>query len=102
MNDFNFNDLTPEQSKEISKAYSKSNISLSFLAVKFCVGLFASNLATMTLGTALLKEANPQIIIGYQLVTILLNTLFMSRYSAGKTNEIGDILKERISQILKK
>src|ERR1700678_1756150 len=105
MDNFNgneFDNATPEQRKEISKILFKGRTSLLFSALKFMVGLFASNMISIFVGAKILADVDPEIQLGFQFVSMLLNAIFMSLYFNSNVKENSTKVMEKIKEVLKK
>lgn len=94
--------VTPEQKKEISKAFNKSQLSLLWIGGKLAVCLFTANLICLTLGKILFVDSDPTFMLGFQAICVFTNIFLVTRHFVGQLNAVGDILKDRIKQILKK
>lgn len=95
------NDATPEQRKEISKVLSKSRLNLMFTGIKFAVGLFSANLICILIAATFLKDTDPDMIVGFQFVSIGINFVFMAKYLDGQIRANADIVSSKIKEILK-
>jgi hypothetical protein len=93
-------EITPEQSKEMAKVLSRARIALVGASIRFGVGLFVANLITLSLGKLLLVDADEQFAIGFQIVTVFTNAIFLSIYYDGQIKKNSDIVKEEVKKIL--
>lgn len=93
---------TPEQKLAIKKILRKAQFGLAWITMKFALGIFGANLATIILGFEFLKDSDPQILTGYTFVTMILNFLFMSHYLNGRIRNNCDTVKSKIDEVFKK
>lgn len=95
-------ELTPEQKKEVSKIISKARINLSFIAIKFAIGLFAANFISLFVGIQFLKDVDPEMQVGFEFVSMAANFIFMAAYLNGQIKANSDIVVSKIKEVLKK
>lgn len=93
---------TPEQKKELSKALSKARFDLLKASIKFGLGVFAANFITIMIGQVVLVDVNPNFVIGYHTLCIVVNTMFMSHYFTSQMSQINDRLCTSVEEIKKK
>lgn len=95
-------EITSEQKKSISKILLKARLNLFFIGLKFSVGLFGANLICILLGNQILKDITPEFQIGFQIVSMTVNFIFMARYLDSKIKENSDIVSNQVKEVLKK
>jgi hypothetical protein len=95
-------EITPEQRKELSKILSKAKMSMSFLAIKFCVGLFAANLISIGIGAWVLQGLEPETQAYFQFFAVAVNMCFMGFYLNGRLKAINADTVEKIKEVIKK
>lgn len=95
-------DATPEQQKEISKILFRTQVSLLGITAKFGVGLFLANMVSILFGKYFLQDTDPEMQVGFQMVSLIINAIFMIRYLNRQTVKTNDILVEKIKEVLKK
>lgn len=98
----NYEDLTPEQKKDLAATLSKARIKVLWGSMKTGLLLFAANLITILIGVLFLVDADPQIVVGYQTVTVIINAVYASLYFNKQVRLASDIVNEKIKEILKK
>lgn len=94
--------LTPEQKKEAQKVLTKARWTLFFLGMKCVVALFAANLFCTIIEKSLFADPDPDTVLGFRLVCVLINSFLITAYFIGKTKECDDIVNKSIKEILKK
>ena len=95
------NNLTEEQIKDISKILSQARWRLSWIAIKFSVGLLSANLLCLTIAFFFFTDANLEMLKGFEFVTMVLNFLFMASYLSGQMRKNHDIVSAGIKEVLK-
>jgi len=102
MEQFNPKDATPEQKKQISKILTKAKFRLFFIGTKFAVGLFSANLISFIVGHQILKDVDPDQVVGYQTAATFLNIIFMVVYLERQLKKNNLIVSTSIKEVLKK
>ena len=92
---------TPEQQKEIQKAFSEERVKLLWIGAKSGLLLFAANFISLSIGRVLFVDADVRFSLGYQTLAVVTNALFVSMYFTRQTNAVGDRVKDKIKDILK-
>jgi hypothetical protein len=92
---------TPEQMKEINKVLFKSLLSFGWIMVKFSVGLFVMSLASMLIGFSILKDVDPEMRVGFQIFSTIVNFIFMMTFLDRRVRANSDIVNNKIKEILK-
>jgi hypothetical protein len=95
-------ELTPEQRKEIIAILRKGRLALPLIAIKFSIGLFAANLATLSIGKYMLADQGPDGQAAFHFICIIVNLYFMSGFLNRQINANSDIVSTRIKEVLKK
>ncbi len=93
--------LTPEQTKAIKKLVFKARATLFFIGMKFTLGLFTLNLICIMLGLHVFKFEDPDMMGGFNFMSMLANIILMSLYLNGQFKKNNDSLTNGISEVLK-
>lgn len=94
---------TPEQLSEIRKAIFKTRVSVLWAMTLHSGILFAINFLTITLGALVFKkDSDPDFIAGYLIATTVINVCFVSIFFVKKLNKLGDVLRDKVKEILNK
>ena len=99
MDNLNFDDLTPEQKKELQEVVTKARNRLLWASIKAWLGLFAANFVCLLVGAALFVDSDPGIVVGYQGVCIVVNAIFMSTYFSSAMKINSDTVQKKIKEI---
>lgn len=92
---------TPEQQLAVKKVLRSAQLGLLGISAKFALGIFGANLLTIFFGAQFFQDSDPQILLGFQIVAMILNFLFMSSYLNGQIKQNGDMVKSKINEIFK-
>src|SRR5277367_3422916 len=101
MTDFDLTNATEEQKKEIAKILSEARRNLFWTAAKSSLGLFSANLLSFVIGIVLLNDCAVEIQVGFKLVSIFLNVMFMATYFNRQMKSNSDIVVSKIKEVLK-
>ena len=93
-------EITPEQQKQIKKLLFKARVGLLGVTSKFMVGIFAANMITIFIGNKILTDSDPDMLVGYQGLTVFLNLFFMIRYLDRQLKAHYDRLSMKVKEIL--
>ena len=93
-------DLTSEQQKQIRKILFNSRLSMSFLAIKFGVGIFLANVISILIGNKMLQGLEPETLAGFQVVSIFTNFIFMAIYLNGQLEVNSAIVAKKVKEVL--
>ena len=97
-----YQELTDEERNKINKLLSATKYKMLFAGMKSILGLVIANLISIIVGRAIMVDASPNFVIGYQVICVLINGFFLGKYFNKQIIQIDDILKEQIKEILKK
>lgn len=95
-------DLTPEQRKQIEKIVYKARLNLLGIGAKFAFGLFGANLICILTACVFLKDVDPEQIVGFEMVCMVINFLFMTTFIYRQLKANSDMVREKIKEVLKK
>jgi hypothetical protein len=95
-------EVTPKQRKEISKILFKRKASLFFMGLQASVSFFAANMICFVLGNWYLKDVDPSMISGFDIVTTSINFIFVILFLDGQLKHYDDMYKKKIVEVLKK
>ena len=93
-------EATEEQKKAMYKILSRARISILFITIKFSVGLFSANLISMFIGRLLLKDLDPETQVAFQLISVVINIIFMSVYLDGQFKKNAAKVADSIKKVL--
>jgi hypothetical protein len=94
--------ITEEKKKEVAQALKKAQRVLLWEAFKAIGFLFLANLSCGLLEKSIFTDPDPDTVLGFRLVCVVVNSLLMTSYFVGKMKEVDDIVKAQIKEILKK
>ncbi len=94
--------VTLEQRKDLIAALSAARSRLLWIGVKSGLAIFVTNFVAVLIGVLFLVDANPDFCSGYQLVSVVINAIFVARYFNSQMTISSDILNNKIKEILKK
>jgi hypothetical protein len=97
-----FDKATPEQRKEVSKILFNGRLSILGTTAKFGVGLFLANLISIFIGTQFLKDVDPEMQVGFQFVSLVVNAVFAMLYLSDRLKKNTDTVVSKIKEVLKK
>jgi hypothetical protein len=95
-------EITPEQKKEIKKAIFSFRLSIFGLFARCSLGLFGANIICILIGIALLKDADPEQMVYFETICMIINFIFTALYLHRQRQIISDRLKNKILEVLKK
>lgn len=95
-----FKDTTPEQKVEIVKILRKSRKNLFWIAAKYSVGLFVTNILSIFIGAHVIGTNNLDYLKNFQTFSIIINFIFMAVYLNSQINKNTNITMKKIQEVL--
>lgn len=93
---------TPEQRLAVQKILRSAQLGLLGISAKFALGIFSANLFTIILGIEIFKDSDPQSLVWFQAVALILNFLFMASYLDRQLKANSATVKSKIDEVFKK
>ncbi|HEY5235497.1 MAG TPA: hypothetical protein VIJ14_04915 [Rhabdochlamydiaceae bacterium] len=94
--------VTEEKKKEVALVLKKASRTLLWDGLKAISMLFLANISCGALEKVLFTDPDPDTVLGFRLVCVVVNSLLMTFYFTSKMKEVDDIVKAQIKEILKK
>lgn len=93
---------TPDQHKEIARILAKGRRGILLIALKYLSGLFAANMASVFISKYFLNDVDPDMQVGFQIISVILNAIFMGKYFHLHMNKNSATVSKEVETVLNK